>query len=157
MGFSKQEYWSRLPCAFREDLPDPEIEFRSLRSPALAGRFFTTSATCLRRYVVRANWSQAPSHHWWWEHMENILSNNQKHLSLPLFLHVQNKNLHVPQWLLFLSWPLTFSYFFSSLIHGSSKAVIMRFKQYSFSWCIPNIEEWEFLQDNAVPLIVTSV
>ena len=42
MGFSRQEYWSGLPCAPPEDLPDPGIEPISLTSPALAGRFFTT-------------------------------------------------------------------------------------------------------------------
>ena len=30
MGFSRQEYWSGLPCPSPEDLPDPEIEPRSL-------------------------------------------------------------------------------------------------------------------------------
>ena len=45
MGFSRQEYWSRLPCSPPGDLPDPGIEPTSLTCPALAGRFFTTSAT----------------------------------------------------------------------------------------------------------------
>ena len=45
MGFSRQEYWSGLPCLPPGDLPDPEIEPISLMSPALAGGFFTTSAT----------------------------------------------------------------------------------------------------------------
>ena len=45
MGFSRQECWSRLPCPPPEDLPDPDVEPRSLMSPALAGGFFTTSAT----------------------------------------------------------------------------------------------------------------
>ena len=45
MGFSRQEYWSGLPCAPPENLPDPGIEPMSLRSPALAGRFFITSIT----------------------------------------------------------------------------------------------------------------
>ena len=45
MGFSRQEYWSGLPCLPPEDLPNPEIDPSSLMSPALAGRFFTTSAT----------------------------------------------------------------------------------------------------------------
>ena len=44
MGFSRQEYRSGLPCLPPEDLPDPGIEPVSLVSPALAGRFFTTSA-----------------------------------------------------------------------------------------------------------------
>ena len=45
MGFSRQEYWKGLPCPLPEDLSDPEIEPLSLISPALAGGFFTTSAT----------------------------------------------------------------------------------------------------------------
>ena len=45
MGFLRQEYWSGLPCPPPEDLPDPGIELVSLRSPALAGRLFTTSTT----------------------------------------------------------------------------------------------------------------
>ena len=45
MGFSKQEYWSGLPCPPPGDLPDPGIKPRSFMSPALAGRFFTTGAT----------------------------------------------------------------------------------------------------------------
>ena len=44
-GTSRQEYWSGLPCPPPGDLPDPGIERVSLMSPALAGRFFTTSAT----------------------------------------------------------------------------------------------------------------
>ena len=44
MGFSRQEYWSGLPCPPPVDLPDPGIELTSLMSPALAGRFFTTRA-----------------------------------------------------------------------------------------------------------------
>ena len=46
MGFSRQEYLSRLPCPPPGGLPDPGIELESLMSPALAGRFFTTSASC---------------------------------------------------------------------------------------------------------------
>ena len=45
MGFSWQEYWSGLPCSPPGDLPDPGIDPMSLKSPALAGGFFTTSAT----------------------------------------------------------------------------------------------------------------
>ena len=44
MGFSWQEYWNRLPCPPPVDSPNPRIEPASLRSPALAGGFFTTSA-----------------------------------------------------------------------------------------------------------------
>ena len=45
MGFSRQEYWSRLPCSPPGDLPDPVIKPASFMSPGLASRFFTTSAT----------------------------------------------------------------------------------------------------------------
>ena len=45
MGFSRQEYWSGLPWPPPGDLPDPKIEPVSLMPPALAGEFFTTSAT----------------------------------------------------------------------------------------------------------------
>ena len=44
-GFSRQEYWSGLPCPSPRNLPYPGTEPSSLTSPALAGRFFTTSAT----------------------------------------------------------------------------------------------------------------
>ena len=45
MGFSRQDYCSGFPCSPPEDLPDPGIKPMPLLSPALAGRFFTTSAT----------------------------------------------------------------------------------------------------------------
>ena len=34
-GFSRQEYWSGLPCPPPGDLPDPGIESESAVSPAL--------------------------------------------------------------------------------------------------------------------------
>ena len=43
MDFSRQEYWSGLPLSTPEDLSNPGIETTSLRSPALAGRFFTAA------------------------------------------------------------------------------------------------------------------
>ena len=45
MGFSRQEYWSRLPFPSLWDLPDSGIKPMSLISPALARGFFTPSAT----------------------------------------------------------------------------------------------------------------
>ena len=45
MGFSRPEYWSRLPFPSPRDLSDPGIEPTSLTSLALTGGFFTTSAT----------------------------------------------------------------------------------------------------------------
>ena len=40
MGFSRQEYWSRLPLPSPGDLPNIGIEPLSPVSPALAGRVF---------------------------------------------------------------------------------------------------------------------
>ena len=45
MRLSRQEYWSGLPFLSPGDHPDPGIEPMSFISPALAGKFFTTSAT----------------------------------------------------------------------------------------------------------------
>ena len=50
MGFSRQEYWSGLPCPPQGDLPNPGIKLAFLVSPDLAGGFFTTSATWRRRH-----------------------------------------------------------------------------------------------------------
>ena len=41
--FSRQEYWSELPCPPPGPLPDVGIEPASLASPALTGRLFTNS------------------------------------------------------------------------------------------------------------------
>ena len=56
MGFSRQEYWSRQLC-LSLDFPGPGIEPSSLASPALADKFFTTSAT-------------------WEAHIEKIITKN---------------------------------------------------------------------------------
>ena len=53
MGFSRQESWSGLPYPSPGDLSDPGIEPVSLTSPALAGRFFTTSG--LENIMAKVN------------------------------------------------------------------------------------------------------
>ena len=40
---SRQEYWDELLCSPPGDPPNPGIELESLKSLALAGRFFSTS------------------------------------------------------------------------------------------------------------------
>ena len=42
IGFTRQEYWSGLPCPPPGDLPDPGIKPMYSVVPALAGEFFTT-------------------------------------------------------------------------------------------------------------------
>ena len=49
MGFSRQEYWSGLPCPPPGDLLRPGIE---PVSPALTGRFFTTITTWEAQILV---------------------------------------------------------------------------------------------------------
>ena len=44
-AFSRQEYWSGLPCPPPGEFPDPGMEPAFLMSPALADRSFTSSAT----------------------------------------------------------------------------------------------------------------
>jgi len=56
MGFSRQEYWSGLPCPSPGNYPDSEIKLASLESPALGGRFFTVSAAWeIREWLLRGN------------------------------------------------------------------------------------------------------
>ena len=61
MEFSRQGYWSRLPCSSPRNLPDPVIEPTSLASPALAGRFFT-SCTILIQPKYSTNSSNSITH-----------------------------------------------------------------------------------------------
>ena len=44
VGLSRQEYWSGLSCPPKVDPPDPGIKPASLKSPALAGGFFTANS-----------------------------------------------------------------------------------------------------------------
>ena len=53
MGFSRQEYWSGLPCLPPGDLPDPGIK---LASPALAADFFTPRATWESSVFIYLSW-----------------------------------------------------------------------------------------------------
>ena len=54
MGFSKQEYWSGLPCPPPGDLPNPAIKPTSLMPPALAGGFFTISTAWKAHYLPKS-------------------------------------------------------------------------------------------------------
>ena len=62
-GFSRKEYWSRLPFPSPGDLPHPGIKPVFLMFPALAGEFFTTSTmlitifsyNIIHSFYVKAN------------------------------------------------------------------------------------------------------
>ena len=68
MGFSRQEYWTGLPCSPPGDLPDPGIKPVSLTSSTLAGEFITT----------RASWG-APLVLWLYYSFLNHIVNPRKH------------------------------------------------------------------------------
>ena len=53
MGFSRQEYWSRLSFSSPRDLPNPGTQPAPHEFPLLAGGFFTTSTTCFLYFLVR--------------------------------------------------------------------------------------------------------
>ena len=57
MGFSRQEYWSGLPCASPGDLPNPQIEPRI--ESRFAGRFFTVRNT---REAPKEYWPDNKQH-----------------------------------------------------------------------------------------------
>ena len=63
VGFSRQEYWGGLPLPPPEDLPDP----MSLVSPALAGRFFTTSTTWEADPTSNSKWQVPKKGTWFWD------------------------------------------------------------------------------------------
>ena len=54
-GIFQAGYWSGLPFPPPGDLPDPGIKPSSLLSPALAGGFFTTSATWEAKILLGVN------------------------------------------------------------------------------------------------------
>ena len=58
MGFSRQEYWSGLPCPTPGDLPDPGIEHR-------VTYIFRNGRQVLHH-------KRAPSYQWWTNQRENI-------------------------------------------------------------------------------------
>ena len=62
-GVSRQEYWRGMPCPAPGDLPDPGIKPMSLPSPALAGRFFTTSIVVAMRSGKQTH-SEGQSRQW---------------------------------------------------------------------------------------------
>ena len=80
MGFFSQEYWSGLPFPSPGDLPNPGIKPASPVSPALAGQFFTTSATCYSNILIGLPESSlcfAPH----FSHFTSLVAQTVKHLS----------------------------------------------------------------------------
>ena len=74
MGFFRQEYWRGLPFPPPGDLPNPGIKPAPLMSPALASKFFTTSATWETpslhdSYIYLKIWLSFKSSLNWWHHL----------------------------------------------------------------------------------------
>ena len=65
MGFSRQDYWSGLPCPPPGHLPDPGIEITSAFISCIAGRFFTHWTT----------W-EAPNQGWNESESRSVVSNS---------------------------------------------------------------------------------
>ena len=85
-GFSRQEYWSGLPCPSPRNVPDPQTEPVSPASPALAGRFFTTELPGgpeLHGSYKQWHWNQTD--YIWNTALSSGLSRSQ-------FPHLQNGN-----------------------------------------------------------------
>ena len=93
MGFSRQGYWSGWPCPPPADISDPEIKPVSLKSPTLAGVFFTTSATW---HLIPGLLPGKP--HGWksvvggspWGRYESDTT-ERLHFHFPLFMHWRRK------------------------------------------------------------------
>ena len=66
MGFSRREHWSGCLAPPPGDLSNPGIKPASLTSPALAGRFFTTSANPegFQQSVLKGRWGEASQGGW---------------------------------------------------------------------------------------------
>ena len=86
MGFSRQEYWSGLPCCPPGDLPGLGTEPTSLTFVVLAGRFFATSAT-------------------WEAHLQYITRYGSLSLNLFSFFLIMANRWGNSGWLYFLGLP----------------------------------------------------
>ena len=76
MEFSRQEYWNGLTFPPPGDLPNPGIEPASPVSPAVAGGFFTSSATW-----EAPGWGGAVIKCLLWEEMTRLKANRYSHMN----------------------------------------------------------------------------
>ena len=144
MGFSRQEQWSGLPSPTLGDLPYPEIKPATLLSPALWGRFFTTSATwipfssvqslsCVRLFVT--SWTAA--------HQASLpITNSRSLLKLMSIESVMPSN-HLILCHLLLLLP---SIFPSIRVFSNESVLLIRWPKYwSFSFSISPSNEYSGL------------
>ena len=92
-GFSRQEYWTGLPCSPPGDLPDPGIEPLSFLSAVLLGRFFipsttwealqgTTDLLSLQEHLLITNFSSCQ---WFLPYQSNNVKGNASFLPYCIF------------------------------------------------------------------------
>ena len=77
MGFSRQKYWSGLPCPSPGDLPDPGIEPRSPVFQAGATRHTVYSRVTHYRKIrsVKANTCQVYKYRKWFQFLKEHFHN----------------------------------------------------------------------------------
>ena len=80
-GFSRQEYWSGLPCPPPGALPDPGIKPTSLMSPALA----TWEVSLWRTVKLKVELPHDPAILPLGIYLENMKTLIQKDISIPMF------------------------------------------------------------------------
>ena len=102
--FSREEYWSGLPCPPPGESSQPRYWILSFQSPALTGRFFTTSATWetsvqnprkqsqdtfLDQWKIRSNFKFSSIGNWfnnlWYIQIKNTIQ---------LFTNMENDQIH---------------------------------------------------------------
>ena len=105
MGFSRQEYWNELPFPSLGDIPKPGIKPTSLMSPALAGKFFTKSAT-------------------WEAHVPFSVSNFDKEASVQIIgQNLRLGSLKADIEMVFVMW--TFFFFFLRIVFRQRKGTLL--------------------------------
>ena len=99
LGFSMQENWSGLLFLPPGDLPDPGIELMSLTSPAVAGRFFTTSATSVIANIWYSTYYLSLLKTLWKWKAPSCLSLTEGNKSFILFLFSSAHASHCPYYI----------------------------------------------------------
>ena len=104
MGFSRQDYWTCLPCPPSVDLPYPGIELKASKVNCIAVRFFATGTTweaLLYQYIPYQNFAKNLVLLFLIFSINIRIINKYKRFSLslqsstrPIILLSSNKNLH---------------------------------------------------------------
>ena len=105
MGFSRQEFWNRLPCPSTGDLPNPEIETVGSCIFCTAGRSYTFRATWEALFFI----SLPPKS----DHSPFFMNYHLLYININFFQSILFKDLPM---FYFHSWFHTFSYFLPFMV-----------------------------------------